>query len=227
MVPRQLPLALEHPPSLVGENFLVAPSNRDAVRWLERWPDWPSPAIALFGPSGCGKTHLCQVFLTRSLGVSVEPASLMYDRAIDLIAHAPACVIDDADGAIAAGLEEPLLHLYNSLAEHKGKLLLTARAAPARWPVKLADLRSRLNAVPSIGIGAPDDDLIAGVLVKLFADRHLIVDSEVVLYALPRIERSFAAAQRLVADLDAAALGSHRKITVALLRDVIRVSGCE
>jgi chromosomal replication initiation ATPase DnaA len=48
------------------------------------------------------------------------------------------------------------------------------------------------------------------------------VDDDVILYALPRIERSFDAARRLVADLDAAALGARRRISVALLRDVLR-----
>ena len=63
--------------------------------------------------------------------------------------------------------------------------------------------------------------LIAGVMVKLFTDRRLVVDDEVIRYALPRIERSFAAARRLVADLDAAALGSRRKITLSLVRSVL------
>jgi chromosomal replication initiation ATPase DnaA len=56
-------------------------------------------------------------------------------------------------------------------------------------------------------------------------DRGLTVADEVILYALPRMERSFAAARRLVADLDAAALGRRRKITVSLLREILETSG--
>ena len=54
----QFPFEFGHRPSLGGEDFLVAPSNREAVDWLDRWPDWPSPALVLYGPPGCGKTFL-------------------------------------------------------------------------------------------------------------------------------------------------------------------------
>ncbi len=111
------------------------------------------------------------------------------------------------------------------MVERGAYLLLTAEAPPARWPVRLADLRSRLNTATPVGIDPPDDALIAGVLVKLFMDRRLEVGNEVILYALPRMERSFDAARRLVADLDSASLASRRKITVALLREVLEASG--
>ncbi len=218
---RQLPLPLEYRPSLAGEDFLVAPCNRNAVRWLDRWPDWPTRALLVHGSSGCGKTHLAHVFLGRCRGMLVDQGALGLDQTIDVAARSAACIIDDADRAVAAGLEVPLLHLHNALVEQGGCLLLTAEEAPAHWPIRLADLRSRLNAVNSVAIGPPDDGLIAGVMVKLFTDRRLVVDDDVIRYALPRIERSFAAARRLVAELDAAALGNRRKVTLSLVRSVL------
>lgn len=222
--PRQLPLALGYRPSLASEDYLVAESNGDAVRWIELWPAWQMRALVLWGPDGCGKTHLAHVFLDRSRGVLVDHDVLRADIAVDVASRAGACIVDDADLAVAAGLERPMLHLYNLLTERGGHLLLTAATPPARWAIGLADLRSRLNTAASVGIGTPDDRLIAGLIAKLFADRRLVVDDEVILYAVSRIERSFAAARRLVADLDAAALGSRRKISVALLRQVLQRS---
>src|SRR5512144_473734 len=218
---RQLPLPLEYRPSLAGEDFLVAPCNRNAVCWLDRWPDWPTRALLAHGSSGCGKTHLAHVFLDRCRGMLVDQGALGLDQTIDVAARSAACIIDDADRAVKEGLEVPLLHLHNALVERGGSLLLTAKEAPARWPIRLADLRSRLNAANSVGIGSPDDELIAGVMVKLFADRQLMVDDEVIRYALPRIERSFAAVRRLVAELDAAALERRQKITLPLIRSVL------
>jgi chromosomal replication initiation ATPase DnaA len=222
---RQLPLALSHAPSLEGDDFLVASCNAAAVRWIGRWPEWPAPALVLFGPPGCGKTHLVHAFLSRSRGMLVHEGALASELAIDMAARAAACAVDDADRAIANGYDTPLLHLYNVLSEAGRHLLLTAEAPPSRWDTSLADLRSRLNAAPSACIGSPDDEMIAGVLVKQFADRRLKVDDGVILYALPRIERSFEAARRLVADLDAAALGARRKITISLVREVLRAGG--
>ena len=220
-MPHQLPLPLEYRPSLAGEDFLVAPCNRNAVRWLDCWPDWPTRALVVHGSSGCGKTHLAHVFLGRSRGMLIDHSALGLDETLDVGARSATCIVDDADRAVRAGLEVPLLHLYNALSERGGFLLLTAKEAPARWPIRLADLRSRLNAANSVGIGPPDDELIAGVMVKLFADRRLVVDDDVIRYALPRIERSFADARRLVAELDAAALGTKRKITLPLIRSVL------
>ena len=41
----QLPLELAPRPALGREDFLVAPSNEVAVAWIDRWPDWPGPAL--------------------------------------------------------------------------------------------------------------------------------------------------------------------------------------
>jgi chromosomal replication initiation ATPase DnaA len=222
-VPRQLPLALELPPSRAGEDFLVADCNREAVRWLDRWPDWPSPALVLHGPHGCGKTHLAHIFAGRIGGAPIDHGALAREEPFFLPAPA-ALVVDDADRAVEAGLEEQLLHLYNRTAERGGHLLLVGECATARWPIRLPDLRSRLLATPQAGIGAPDEALLGALLVKLFADRQLKIDDDVILYALPRIERSFAAARRLAAALDEAALG-RRRLTMSLVRAVLKEQG--
>ena len=62
----QLILDLGHRPALGEADFLVAPCNQAAIQWLDRWPDWPAPALTLHGPTGCGKTHLARVFAVRS-----------------------------------------------------------------------------------------------------------------------------------------------------------------
>jgi len=218
--PRQLPLAFEHHPSLTGEDFLVVESNRDAVGWLDRWPDWPTPALVIYGPAGCGKTHLADAFLTRSGGRRLSVPDLSADEPRDLIEDVPVCVIEDAERFLEAGLEGALLHLYNALKEAGGHLLLTSRRPPARWQVQLPDLRSRLNAATAVAIGAPDDTLMEAVVVKLFADRQLRVGPDVVAFMLARMERSFDAARELVGRIDAAALKTRRKITPRLVREV-------
>jgi chromosomal replication initiation ATPase DnaA len=82
-------------------------------------------------------------------------------------------------------------------------------------------LMSRLKAMPAQEIAAPDDALLAAVLVKLFADRQLTVSEEVVKYLVARIERSCHAARSWVAALDAAALAENRAVTVALVRKLV------
>ena len=80
-------------------------------------------------------------------------------------------VLEDID---RAGYEESwLFHLLNLVRERDLSLLLTARKAPIHLDFSLPDLTSRLNAVPAIRIGAPDDALLKTVMLKHFADRQL------------------------------------------------------
>lgn len=217
----QLTLDFDHRPALGAEDFLVAPSNADAVGWLDAWPDWPGPALVITGPPGSGKTHLARVFLSTAEARPVTPVDLAVDDPVAHLAEAPACVLDDAEKALAQGLTEPLLHLYNYVAETGRHLLLTGGQPPSRWDITLDDLASRLNAAAQARIGPPDDALIAQVLVKQFADRQLMVADDVISFLLARMERSFEAARRIVAGVDRLALKERRKITVPLVRRVL------
>ena len=213
----QLPLDLGFRPALGRADFLIAPCNSAAIAWIDRWPGWPAPALALWGPAGSGKTHLLEVWRARSNAVPIVPRALTSAAVPQLLGAAHAAAIDDAQGAD----EEALLHLHNILAERQGHLLLAAREPPARWVIRLADLRSRLLAAPAVAVEAPDDALLGAVLVKLFADRQLRISEDLIAYLLPRIERSFAAAQAIVAALDEAALASQRAVTVRLAREIL------
>ena len=208
---RQLALDLGHRPALQRDDFLVAAANQDAVAWIDRWPGWPHFALAIAGPAGAGKSHLAAVWQARAGAMPApDPAH---------VAPHGRYLVDDADRMAD---ETAFLHLYNLTAEGGGNLLLVARDPPARWPLTLPDLRSRLASVPIAQLAAPDDALLAAVMVKQFADRQLQPADEVVLYILARIERSFAAVRRIVAALDQAALSGRRPITVALAREVLR-----
>jgi DnaA regulatory inactivator Hda len=207
----QLVLDLGHRPALGRDSFLVAPSNEAAVAWLDRWPQWPAPALVVYGPPGCGKSHLLEAWRARS-GAATERDPQRLGRS-----RVRALALDDADRLP----EYDLLHLYNLIAERQGHVLMTAARAPALWDVQLADLRSRLLAAPSAAIAPPDDALLGAVLVKLFADRQLQVTPELVEWLLRRIERSFAGVGAAVARLDAAALERKRPVTVPLAREVL------
>jgi chromosomal replication initiation ATPase DnaA len=194
-------------------DFLVAESNRAAFEWIERWPDWPARALVLYGAPGSGKTHLAHLWCERA-GARLIAGAEVGEAAPTSVA---ALAIDDAETAA----ERPLLHLYNSAIERGASLLLTMRAPPASLPIALPDLASRLRALPVAGIAAPDDQLLAAVLLKHFADRQVLIKPAVIPYLVARIERSFAAAAAVAARLDEAALSAGRPITVKLAGAVL------
>jgi chromosomal replication initiation ATPase DnaA len=213
----QLVLDLGHRSASGEADFLVAPSNEAAVGWIDRWPDWPAPALVLHGPPGCGKSHLAAIWRGRSGATPIAADALAVEAVPALLGAAGAVVVDRAETAA----EQPLLHLYNLLAERRGHLLLLAGAPPARWNLRLPDLRSRLLGAPSAAMLPPDDALLGGLLVKLFADRQVAVGQEVILFLLSRMERSSEAARRLVEALDHEAMAEGRAITVPLARRAI------
>lgn len=215
---RQMLLDLGHRAALGREDFLVAPSNRDAVAWLDLWPNWPAPGLVVYGPEACGKTHLAEVWRARSGARRVMAAEIAGRDAPAIAQGAATLVIEQADRGTD---ERALLHLYNFMAGQGGSLLLTAATPPTHWGLKLADLRSRLAALPAIAVGAPDDALIEAVMVKQFADRQIRVAPDVIAYLVPRLERSLASVRAVVAALDAAALAERRPITVPLARQVL------
>ncbi|MGE0652502.1 MAG: DnaA/Hda family protein [Alphaproteobacteria bacterium] len=218
----QFALPFGHRPSLGGTDFLVSSCNSDAVAWIDRWPDWPGPVLALVGPPASGKTHLASVFAARTGAVWVDLGQLAASAPAELAASASPLIIDDAHSVAGnVGGERALFHLINYLAGQTGRLLLGGGLAPARWNVRLPDLASRLNTLPVAEIGPPDDELMAALVVKLFADRQLQVGMDVVLFMVARMERSFEAASALVAAIDARALESRREVTVPLVREVM------
>lgn len=221
----QLPFDFSAAPSYADEDFLVASSNAAAHVWIQRWPDWPGPGLAIFGPPGCGKSHLGQIWRRHAAAAQASGIDLERAEPPAILGAASALLIDDlTPSALSSAAEQHLFHIYNLLTERQGHLVICAGEAPARWPIKLADLRSRLNALPAVAIEQPDDGLLRLLLAKLFSDRQLIVEAGVIEFASQRIERSFEAARKLVDDLDRAALTAQRKPSLALLRELLQGS---
>jgi chromosomal replication initiation ATPase DnaA len=221
-VTRQLPLDLGFTPSYSAADYLVSTSNAAAWGWIERWPDWLAPGLAICGPPGCGKTHLAHVWQSRSGAAMIDAGGFGGMDPLQALGDAAACIVDGTGGAsLTAAEERALLHLYNVTAERGGQMLVCGRSPPTRWPIALPDLRSRLVALPFVAIEPPDDGLLEALLAKLFADRQLTVDRGTIIFIVARMERSFDAARRLVDVIDRAALAAGRRPGLGLVREII------
>lgn len=217
----QLTLDLPHRAALGAEDFLVSACNLAAVRLIDAWPEWQDHVQLLIGPAASGKTHLARVWQAMSRAHALDPDHLGIG-VVDAMSAGTPLVVEDADRRPYD--EKALFHLLNLAQENRLFVLLTARSAPSRSGFKLPDLLSRLNAVPAVEIGAPDDALLQTVMLKHFADRQLDIDPKVLTYLALHVDRSLAAAAAAVAAVDRAALATGRKINRQLVIEALAAS---
>jgi chromosomal replication initiation ATPase DnaA len=218
-IPTQLALALDHAESQAREDFLAGPSNAAALALIERWPDWPSRTVLLRGPEGSGKSHLAAIWARQSGARTLSPRALRRAEIPAALATGALVLESLAEGRFD---EAALFHLLNLAREERAYVLITARTAPGAWQIGVADLASRLRALPVVAMTAPDDALLRAVFVKLFTDRQVSVDESLVSFLATRTERSFAAARAAVDRLDREALRLHRPITRTLAAELFR-----
>lgn len=212
----QLPLELGHDPAADRDHLLISPSIMPAIDLIDRWPHWHTPVTVLVGPPGSGKTHLSTIWKGLS---QARPVTAELREGRPVAARHGAFLFEDADRE--AFDETGLFHLINTVRQHGGSLLITARSLPQLWSISLPDLKSRLAAATTVEIGAPDDVLLQQVIFKLFADRQLEVDDRLVAYIVTRMERSLDAASQIVDAIDKLALSRNRRITRALAAEVL------
>ena len=198
-------------------DFLVAPSNDQALAFVEAWPDWPVRAAAIWGPPQSGKSHLAAIWCVRAKAQLLQFSAL---AALDLAQYSPqqAFALEWDIPTCDMKCERVLLNLFE---RPKSMLLFTARKHPEEWETSIGDLRSRFNALLAFQVHAPDDALLARLVRKHFSDRQLEVGDAVVTRLLTHLERTPEAIARFIARLDETALAERCPISERLVLELI------
>lgn len=220
MKPEQLIFDLPSRTALARGDFFVSQSNAIALALIEDWQNWPDCKHTLSGPQGSGKTHLAHVWAAASGAMIISAAEITkYDTAE--LAKTNLIVEDTPNISGDTEAEEQLFHLHNIFAAERRFLLFTGCGTPLNWNIELPDLASRLQGARNAELKEPDDKLFSALLAKLFSDLQVFPAPEVIQFLVVRLERSFAAAQFFVKELDAAALREQRPITRSLASKVL------
>ena len=78
-----------------------------------------------------------------------------------------------------------------------------------------------MGAALQLEIGAPDDDLARDLMLSHAAQRGLAMGEGAPAYLVPRMERSYAAIEKIVAEIDRLSLERQVPATLSVWRDAL------
>jgi DnaA family protein len=227
----QLPLAWPAPASHRFEHFDPT-GNAQALALLRDLADadaGPGAALLLAGPAGVGKTHLLVAGASRARERGRRAAYLALSRWSDFDADALSALaghdllaideIDQVAGRRAA--EVALFDLYNRCRDRGVTLLLAAREPPARLPLTLPDLASRLSAATLLPLQPLPEPERRRLLQARAQARGFELDEAVLDFLFRRYRRDLPALLALVERLDRESLARQRRVTLPLVRAVL------
>ncbi len=186
--------------------------------------------VGLWGADGSGKTHLVNASadFARSRGVTLQiyDAHQLLQFDVSEIGGLESCevlVIDNLD-AIAGnqGWEAFFYQVVNRCRDGEFRFVYTMSGKPDSIDTHLDDFRSRLQwglllHLPSIG----DDDLRA-ILRRRARLLGFDLPDDVISYLMRRYARDLPAQMEILRRLDGESLSRQRKITIPLVRSVLR-----
>ncbi len=228
-MPTQLPLQLDIPEQYRFAHYHSG-ANREAVITLQRWAEGEGERyLYLWGEPGSGKTHLLQAcchtahrhgrrvgYLPLSRFHRHDPALLEGLERVDLL-----CIDDVHVIAGDPDWELALFHCFNRLSDQGRRLLAAGRWPPARLPIRLTDLRTRLAWGLTLQLKPLDDaDKLAALRLRA---RHLGLElsPQVARFLLTRHPRDLPSLWRLLEQLDRATLAAKRKLTIPFLKQFL------
>ena len=204
------------------EDYIITESNSFAFDLISRMIKGEINQGVISGPSFSGKTHLSKI-LIKNIGIN---ESLYIDRdykkIIEKVGSSNLIVIENIDKVLEDKSEEDLFHIINFTKENDKKLLMTSGKSISKIEFKLEDLKSRLNAILEAKIMQPDDELMKLVLIKIFNDKQLLINPNVINFLKSRLERSYKSINDFIEKIDKFSLEKGKKITIALINDLIK-----
>ena len=189
----QIALPLSHSGSSGPDSIVIGEGNRAVAEALGASQDWPFGTAILAGQPRSGKSLFARWFAS----------------------HTGGGAIDDADKKD----ETEIFHAWNRAQEDGYPLLLTVDATG--WEIDLPDLRSRMGAALQLEIVPPDDEMAAQLMLSHATQRGLALGEGAPAYLVPRMERSHAAIERIVAEIDRLSLERKVPATMSIWRDAL------
>lgn len=186
-----LPLSLSG--SSGPQSVVLGAGNRGIADAFAAPDEWPFRTAILMGPPRSGKSLFARWFAEHTNGTALDDADQMDEDAV--------------------------FHAWNRAQQAGTPLLLTVGGEA--WDITLPDLASRMGAALQLEIGAPDDAMAADLMLSHAAQRGLALGEGAPAYLVPRMERSYAAIEKIVSEIDRLSLERKAPATMSIWRDAL------
>lgn len=230
MVEAQIPLTIGLSDRLSFSNFISGKNEQviDNLKLLIR--EQSGGFIYLWGKKGSGKSHLLHASCVEATQQNKKSMYLPLDE-IDFLEPEIFLSMENQDVVCIDNLnfiekksewEIGLFNLFNQLQQENKLLIVSSKVNPLGSEFKLQDLKSRLASGIIYKMQELADDEKLMVLKARAQERGLELSQEVVDYLGKRVDRDLISLISWLDKLDEASLISKRKITVPLLRDLLK-----
>ena len=206
-------------------NF-IAGENQEILNQLQKMD--AQTAIYLWGESGSGCTHLlhaCAIDGQKKglYALYVDLRSCDWSLLFAASEHVQLLLIDHMEAAETAEQQEILFYIFNRAVHTPYPTVWAAHVPPDQLPLKLADLRSRLEATLIYHVETLGDTDKRLVLQSYAKSLGLQLNVAVARFLLTHYPRALKEQLSLLDQLDKVSLQFQRRLTIPFLKQFLSV----
>ena len=218
---KQLYFEMPNKTSLGVEDYIVTDSNNFAFDLIVKMVKGEINFGLISGPPYSGKTHLCKILVKNANNYKSFCIDRDYQNILDRFEVSDILILENIDKVKHDKAEQDLFHIINLVKENNKKLLMTSRKSISEIDLSLEDLKSRLNSILEAKIKEPDDQLMELILIKIFNDKQLKINPNVIDFLMSRLVRSYKSINLFIEKIDKFSLEKGKKITIPLINDLL------
>ncbi|ROV55801.1 DnaA regulatory inactivator Hda [Neisseria chenwenguii] len=197
-------------------------SNAELVYVLRHQPQH-GQFVYVWGEEGAGKSHLLQAWVAEALAAGKN--ALYIDAAVSPLpedALEADCLAVDQIERLSNDEQALLFAVFNRFRNSGSGLLLLGSEYPPQQLVIREDLRTRMGYCLVYEVKPLTDQEKTDALVSMAAARQMTVDPEIFTYLLNHWRRDLGSLVKMLDTLDHYAVAMGRRITLPLLRQLLK-----
>ena len=218
---KQLYFEMPNKTSLGVEDYIVTDSNNYAFDLIVKMVKGEINFGLISGPPYSGKTHLSKILIKNASNYKALYIDRDYQNILDKFESSDILILENIDKVKYDKSEQDLFHIINLVKESNKKLLMTSRKSISEIDLSLEDLKSRLNSIIEAKIKEPDDQLMKLILIKIFNDKQLKINPNVIDFLMSRLVRSYESINLFIEKIDKFSLERGKNITIPLINDLL------